>query len=427
MNENRIKIQRSFRMKKIYESWNNVSLVKRIIIGMLLGVVFALLAKNVAQMEFLSFVSIFGTIFVSSLKAVAPILVFFLVMSALANHQKDKKTNMSRVLSLYLIGTFLAALTAVIVSFISPVTLTLTDIPAETMTSPQSVTEVLSNLIASIFVNPVDALMNANYLGILAWGVVLGLALQKAADSTKVAITNISDALTQIVRWVISLAPIGIMGLVFTAVYENGLDIFIEYGQLLAVLVATMLFVALVMNPIIVYINTRKNPYPLVFRCLKESGITAFFTRSSAANIPVNMELCEKLDLDKDTYSISIPLGATINMEGAAITITILTLAAAHTLGIPVSFFQALLLSVVAALCACGASGVAGGSLLLIPLACSLFGIPEDIAMQVVAIGFIIGVVQDSCETALNSSTDVVFTAAADHANKRKNESLETV
>jgi serine/threonine transporter len=282
------------------------------------------------------------------------------------------------------------------------------------------VTEVLKTLLMNIVDNPVRALTNANYIGILAWAVILGLALKNAKDSTKSMISNVSDALSQMVRWVISFAPLGIMGLVFESIATSGIESLLSYGQLLAVLVGTMVFIALVVNPMIVFITIRQNPYPLVFRCIRESGLTAFFTRSSAANIPVNMGLCERLGLDKDTYSVSIPLGATINMAGAAVTISVLTLAAVHTLGIQVDMGTAVILSVLAAVSACGASGVAGGSLLLIPLACSLFGIPNDVAMQVVGVGFIVGVIQDSCETALNSSTDVLFTAAADIAKRRK-------
>lgn len=401
-------------MKNLLESWNKLSLVKQIIIGLLIGAIMAVTIPDIAKP-----IVIFGSLFVGGLKAIAPILVFFLVMSAISQHKSGHQTNMKSIIGLYLLGTFLSGLSAVVASFIFPVELTLVS-GAENMTPPGGVVEVLRTLLLNIVDNPIKALYNANYIGILAWAVLLGLALKNAPDSTKTMISNFSDALSQMVKWVISFAPLGIMGLVFEAIATNGIESLLSYGQLLLVLVGTMLFVALVVNPIMVYINIRKNPYPLVFKCLRESGITAFFTRSSAANIPVNMSLCERLTLDKDTYSVSIPLGATINMSGAAITISILTLAAVNTLGIEVDMATALILSILSAVSACGASGVAGGSLLLIPLACSLFGIPNDIAMQVVGVGFIVGVIQDSCETALNSSTDVLFTSVAEFRQWRK-------
>lgn len=391
-----------------------MSLVKRILIGLIIGIALA-----VAIPEQASFVVIFGSLFVGALKAVAPVLVLFLVMSAISQHKAGHQSNMSSIIVLYLLGTFLAGFIAVVVSFIFPVTLTLAA-GAESVTPPGGVVEVLRTLLLNIVDNPVKALFNANYIGILAWAVMLGFALRHAADSTKTFISNMSDAVSQMVKWVINFAPLGIMGLVFDSIATNGLETLLSYGQLLAVLVGCMFFVALVVNPIIVFVKIKENPYPLVFRCLKQSGITAFFTRSSAANIPVNLELCEQLGLDKDNYSVSIPLGATINMAGASITISVLTLAAVHTLGIQVDMATAFILSVLSAVCACGASGVAGGSLLLIPLACSLFGIPNDIAMKVVGVGFIVGVLQDSCETALNSSTDVLFTAAAEFADWKK-------
>ena len=327
---------------------------------------------------------------------------------------------MKRVLVLYLVGTFLAGTLAVIVSFIFPVELALAE-GAGDVTPPEGIGQVLQTLIFNIVSNPIDALLNANYIGILAWAIVLGIALRGASDATKNFLGEISDAVSTVVRWVIKLAPLGVMGLVFDSIATTGIEALLSYGKLIVVLVGAMFADALIINPIIVFLNTKQNPYPLVLKCLKDSGITAFFTRSSAANIPVNMRLCEELKLNKDTYSISIPLGATINMGGAAITIAILTLAATHTLGIEVDILTAVLLCVLSAISACGASGVAGGSLLLIPLACSLFGIPNDIAMQVVGVGFIVGVIQDSCETALNSSTDVLFTATAELAEKRKN------
>lgn len=401
-------------MKDLFVKWNQISLVKRIIAGLIIGLILALTIPEQA-----SFVSIFGQLFVSALKAVAPVLVLFLVINAISSQKSGKKTNMKSVIGLYAIGTVLAGFVAVVMSFIFPTTLTLKE-SAQDVAPPSGVLEVLETLLFNIVTNPVSAIMDANYIGILAWGLVLGITLKKASDSTKTAIQNISDAITTVVQWVISLAPFGIMGLVFDAISANGLSALGEYAQLLFMLVGAMLIIALIVNPLLVYIWARRNPYPLIFAALKESGLTAFFTRSSAANIPVNMRLCEKLGLDKDTYAVSIPLGATINMAGAAVTISVLTLSAAFTLGIEVDFATAVILMVLSAVSAAGASGVAGGSLLLIPVACSLFGISDDIAMQVVAIGFIIGVIQDSCETALNSSSDVVFTAAADYAKARK-------
>ena len=394
--------------------WYKLSLVKRIIAGLVIGIILAVTIPDIAKP-----ITIFGALFVGALKAIAPILVFFLVASAISQHKKGQQTNMKSVIVLYLLGTFLAALVAVVASFLFPVTLTLGS-GVEDVTAPGGVVEVLKALLLNVVDNPIKALFNANYIGILSWALMLGFTLKNAAASTKLMLSNVSDALTEMVRIVIAFAPLGIMGLVFDVISTSGIGVLLGYGKLLAVLIGCMLFVALVVNPIIVYIYIRSNPFPLVFRCLRESGITAFFTRSSAANIPVNMTLCEDLGLDRDTYSVSIPLGATINMAGAAVTISVLTLAAVHTLGIPVDFGTALILSILAAISACGASGVAGGSLLLIPLAASLFGIPNDVAMQIVGVGFIIGVLQDSFETALNSSTDVLFTAAAEFAERRK-------
>ncbi|MBX9976473.1 serine/threonine transporter SstT [Cytobacillus firmus] len=401
-------------MKKAISKWNQISLVKRILLGIIAGIALALTIPKAA-----GWITIFGTLFVGALKAVAPILVFFLVMHAISKHRSGHKTNMKSIIALYGLSTFLAGAVAVFVSFIFPVTLSLAP-GAEDVTPPGGIAEVLQTLLTNVVDNPVNALINGNYIGILTWAILLGMALRKAADTTKNMLANFSDAISTLVKWVISFAPIGIMGLVFDAIVTNGLSALLDYGKLLAILLGSMFFIALVVNPLIVFLNIRRNPYPLVFKCLRESGITAFFTRSSAANIPVNMSLCEKLGLDEDTYSVSIPLGATVNMAGAAVTISILTLAAVHTLGIQVDFATALILSVLAAVSAAGASGVAGGSLLLIPLAASLFGIPNDIAMQVVGVGFIIGVLQDSCETALNSSSDVLFTATAEYAKKRK-------
>lgn len=390
------------------------SLVGQILVGLILGILLESIAPNAAIA-----VGLLGSLFVSALKAVAPILVFVLVAASIANHKAGQRTNMRPILFLYLLGTFSAALVAVVLSFAFPSTLTLvagnTDI-----TPPGGIVEVLRSLLMNVVDNPFRALTTGNFIGILAWAIGLGVALRHASDTTKLVVSDLSYGITFIVRVVIRFAPLGIFGLVASTLAETGFDALWGYAQLLAVLIGAMLIVALILNPLIVFWKIRRNPYPLVFTCLRESGLTAFFTRSSAANIPVNMELAKKLKLHEDTYSVSIPLGATINMAGAAITITVLTLAAVHTLGITVDLPTALLLSVVASICACGASGVAGGSLLLIPLACSLFGINNDLAMQVVAVGFIIGVLQDSCETALNSSTDVLFTAAACQAEEAK-------
>lgn len=401
-------------MKELFKAWNRLSLVMQIAIGLVIGIILALTAPDKV-----SGITIFGSLFVGALKGVAPVLVFFLVMSAISQHKTGQKTNMKSIIALYLIGTFAAGCIAVVASFIYPLTLTFTDSVSD-IAPPSGITEVLKTLVFNMVANPVDSLLNANYIGILVWAILLGVALRHAAEGTKTMLSNIADAVSQVVRWVIRFAPLGVMGLVFDAIATNGIDALKKYASLIVLLVAVMLIDALIVNPIMVFIVTRKNPYPLVLKCLKDSGITAFFTRSSAANIPVNMRLCEELGLDKDTYSISIPLGATINMGGAAITISVLALAAANTLGIAVDIPTAVILCVLSALSACGASGVAGGSLLLIPLACSLFGIPNDLAMQVVGVGFIIGVIQDSCETALNSSTDVLFTAAADIASKKR-------
>lgn len=382
------------------------NLVLQILAGIVFGIILATVAPESAKSA-----GMLGSLFVGALKAVAPILVFILVAASIANQKKNQHTYMRPIVVLYLLGTLTAALTAVVLSFLFPTTLTLVS-GAEGTTPPQGIGEVMNTLLFKLVDNPVSALMNANYIGILAWAVGLGLALHHASATTKAVFEDLSHGVSQIVRFIIRLAPFGIFGLVSSTLATTGFEALAGYAHLLFVLLSSMAIIALVVNPIIVFIKTKQNPYPLVLQCIRESGVTAFFTRSSAANIPVNMALCEKLKLDEDTYSVSIPLGATINMAGAAITITTLTLAAVHTLGIEVDLLTALLLSIVAAVSACGASGVAGGSLLLIPLACGLFGIPNEIAMQVVAVGFIIGVVQDSAETALNSSTDVVFTAA---------------
>lgn len=400
-------------MKNLVTRWNEISLVKRIICGLIIGIVLGLVVPQATAL------SLLGNLFVGALKAIAPILVLFLVMSALAKHQEGKQTNMKHIIGLYLLGTFLAGLMAVIASFLFPITLTLTQSTSD-ITPPGGIGEVLNTLMMNLVANPIDALVNANYIGILAWAVLLGIALRKAPEGVKVAIESVADAISQIVRWIINCAPFGVLGLVFTTISQQGIDSLLSYGKLIVLLVGTMAFVAFVVNPIIVFIGIRRNPFPLVLKCLKDSGITAFFTRSSAANIPVNMRLCAELGLDRDTYAVSIPLGSTINMGGAAVTISILALAAANTLGIQVDFASAVVLSVLSAVSACGASGVAGGSLLLVPLACSLFGIPNDVAMQVVGVGFIVGVIQDSCETAINSSTDVLYTAVAELSKRRK-------
>ena len=399
---------------KLLQAWNRISLVKRIIVGLLVGVILGLVIPS-AQV-----IGILGDLFVGALKALAPLLVFFIVMGSLARQKQGGGSNMKTVIVLYLAGTFFAALCAVIASFLFPSTLLLAE--GASNTAPGGIGEVIRNLLMNAVSNPVSAIAGANYIGVLVWAVILGLALRTASDTTKTVLANLSDALSTAIRWVISCAPFGICGLVFTTVSTTGLAAFGSYLHVIGVLVGCMFFVALVVNPILVFLCIRKNPYPLVFKCLRDSGIMAFFTRSSAANIPVNMSLCKELGLDEDKYSVSIPLGATINMAGAAITISVLTLAAANTLGIEVDFATAFLLSLVSTVSACGASGVAGGSLLLIPLACSMFGISNDVAMQVVGIGFIIGVIQDSCETALNSSSDVLFTATAEFYARRKAE-----
>ena len=400
-------------MKRIIRAWNKASLIKRILIGMLLGASLGLLFPN------LSGLGILGDLFVGGLKAIAPVLVFTLVANALSQHQKGQDTNMKTVIFLYLLDTFAAALLAVLASFLFPVQITLSSASTE-VAPPDGIGQVLSNLLLNLVDNPLNAVVKANYIGILSWAVVFGLAMREASKNSKELLKTMAGVTSKIVEWIINLAPFGIMGLVFKTISDKGITSLANYGILLGLLIATMAFVALVINPLIAFLFMRKNPYPLVLKCLRVSGITAFFTRSSAANIPVNMKLCQDLGLNPDTYSVSIPLGSTINMAGAAVTINILTLAAVNTLGIPVDFGTAFVLSVVAAISACGASGIAGGSLLLIPVACSLFGISNDVAMQVVGVGFVIGVIQDSCETALNSSTDVLFTAVAEYASARK-------
>ncbi|MDU9037232.1 serine/threonine transporter SstT [Pseudomonas corrugata] len=391
----------------LLQRFKRTSLVTQIVIGLIIGIALAWLAPDVAKST-----AFIGKVFVSALKAVAPILVFVLVMASIANHKQGQETHIRPILFLYLLGTFAAAVVAVVASALFPSSLVLSAQDVA-VTAPGGIGEVLQSLLLSVVDNPVRALTSGNFIGILAWAIGLGIALRHAGETTRTMLDDLSNGVTAIVRLVIRFAPLGIFGLVASTLATSGFGALLGYLHLLTVLIGCMLFVALVVNPLIVFWKLRRNPYPLVFTCLRESGITAFFTRSSAANIPVNLELSKRLGLHEDTYSISIPLGATINMAGAAITITVLSLAAVHTLGIVVDIPTAVLLSIVAAVCACGASGVAGGSLLLIPLACSLFGIPSEIAMQVVAVGFIIGVLQDSAETALNSSTDVLFTAAA--------------
>ena len=383
-----------------------LGLVPQILIGLVAGTVLALAWPSAGQA-----VGLLGEVFITALKSVAPILVLVLVAASIANQPKAGGGHIKPILGLYLIGTLAASLVGVTASFLFPTTLVLQQ-AVEGAAAPSGVGAVLKTLLMSVFDNPIRALANANYIGLLAWGVALGLALRQAGDTTRKVVGDLSRAITTVVRWVIMLAPLGVFGIVASTLASTGLGALTDYLHLLAVLVGAMLFVALVVNPLIVLLVTRRNPYPLVLTCLRESGITAFFTRSSAANIPVNMALCKKLGLHEETYSVAIPLGATINMAGAAVTISVLTLAAVNTLGIAVDLPTALLLSVLAAIAACGASGVPGGSLLLIPLACGLFGISDSVAMQVVAVGFVVGVVQDSAETALNSSTDVVFTAA---------------
>lgn len=397
-------------LHRIILTWKKTNLIKRISLGILCGALLAVLFPQASA------IGLLGEIFVGGLKAIAPLLVFALVANALSQQKKGEKSNMKKVILLYLLGTFAAALVSVLVSFVFPLEIDLAD-AKQSLSPPDGIGQVLSNLLLKLVDNPLNALISANYIGILSWAVVFGIAMREASHHSKDLLRTSAEVTSKIVEWIINLAPFGILGLVYTTISGKGFQALQSYGLLLLVLIATMLIVALIINPLIVFVMLRKNPYPLVWRCLRVSGVTAFFTRSSAANIPVNMKLCRDLNLNPETYSVSIPLGATINMAGAAITINTLTLAAVHTLGIQVDFATAFVLSIVAAVSACGASGVAGGSLLLIPVACSLFGISNDLAMQVVSVGFVIGVIQDSCETALNSSTDVLFTAVAEMRN----------
>ena len=395
-------------MKKLWNKWTEIALVKRILVGLVLGAILGLTVPGATG------ISILGDVFVSALKAIAPLLVFFLVISSLCNAGNSHGGVIKTVIILYMFSTVLAAVIAVFASMAFPVKLTLATAAATDTAAPQGIAEVLNNLLLNVVANPVSSLVNANYVGILTWAILLGLAFRAANDMTKNVLNDIANGTSAVVSWIINMAPFGIFGLVFNTVSTNGLEIFTTYGKLLALLVGCMLFIYFVTNPLLVYWCIRKNPYPLIFHCLKRSALTAFFTRSSAANIPVNMKVCEEMGLDRDTYSVTIPLGATINMDGAAITITVMTMATAFTLGIHVDIPTAIILSLLAALSACGASGVAGGSLLLNPMACSLFGISDDISMQVVAVGFIIGVIQDSVETALNSSSDLLLSASAE-------------
>lgn len=400
-------------MSNALAKWQGISLILRIIIGMIIGIAFALSVPGNTILP------IFGKVFVGLLKGIAPILVFVLVISALANASGNIGGRFKNVIMIYIFGTFFASVTAVLACQLFPVTMKLTD--AATDAAPDGIGQILTTIITNVVANPVNALMNGNYLSILCWAIIFGLGFKKlASKGTCDMVADLAAVVSKAVFWIIQLAPFGIMGLVFSAVSENGLEIFVDYGRLLLVLVGCMFAMALIVNPLITFFFLRRNPYPLVWKCLKISGVTAFFTRSSAANIPVNMELCKDMGLDEDFYSVSIPLGATINMEGAAITITVMAMSVAYTLGIAVDIPTAILLSVLSAVGACGASGVAGGSLLLIPMACSLFGISNDIAMQAVGVGFIIGVIQDSCETGLNSSSDALFTAIAEFYDRRK-------
>lgn len=404
-------------IKNLVKKYNETNLVLRIFIGIVIGVILAIFLPT------LPWIPILGDLFVGALKAIAPMLVFILVMGSLAQGVKKSGGKFRIVISLYMLSTFLAAITAVLASYIFPQMLTLATETQNIDSVPQGLSEIIHNLLVKIVINPISSLSESNYLGILFWAIITGVALKDiVSDSTKDMLKDFTKSVSQIVAWIINLAPFGIMGLVYYSVSTNGIEIFVQYGKLILLLAVCMFIVALVTNPIIIALFTRHNPYPLILKCLKESGITAFFIRSSAANIPVNMKLCEELGLDKELYSVSIPLGATINMSGGAVTITIMALAAAHTLGIDVSFSTAVILSLLATFAACGASGIAGGSLLLIPSACSLFGISNEIAIQVVGIGFIISVLQDSLETALNSSSDVVFTATADYYRKSHSE-----
>ena len=402
------------KVSNLLKKWTGMSLVVRILIGLVIGAVLGLVCPKWTA------VGILGKVFVGALKAIAPILVALLVASSIAKAKGGLGARFRTVIILYMVSTLCAAVFAVLASFLFPVTISLQGAEGEAA-APGGLSDVFLTLLGNMVMNPIQALASANYIGILFWAIILGFALKlMASEGTVRVVSDLADAVSQIVRWVIQFAPFGILGLVFSSVSESGLDIFVQYGKLILLLVGCMCCTAFIVNPFIAWLHIRQNPYPLYWQCLKESGLNAFFTRSSAANIPINMDLCKRLGLDEEFYSVSIPLGSTINMNGAAVTITVLSLAVAHTVGIEVSFASALFLSIVATLGACGASGVAGGSLLLVPMACSLFGIGNDIAMQAVAVGFIIGVVQDSVETALNSSSDAFFTAVAEFHDRRK-------
>ena len=409
------------KVQKVIKKYNETSLILRIVIGLAIGIVLGLLIPDIP------FISLFGDLFVGALKAIAPILVFVLVISSLACGAGGLDSRFGYVIFLYLFSTLLAGVAAVFASFLFPLTVKLTG-TADISAAPSGVGSVLKNLVVSMVSNPVDALTRGNYISILFWAVLLGLIFKGIAkEGTKQLISDLADAVSKLVGWIISLAPFGIMGLIYSTISKSGLSIFVDYGKLLLLLVCTMLVVAFILNPFLVFLSIRRNPYPLVLRCIKESAFMAFFMRSSAANIPVNLELCDKLGLDENLYSVSIPLGATINMDGAAVVITIMTMTAANTVGIRVDLPSAIVLSILSTLAACGASGVAGGSLLLVPMACSLFGISQDTAMQMVGVGYIINVVQDSFETALNSSGDVLFTATAEYRSwKKQGKSLPT-
>ena len=400
-------------LENLVKKYNDTSVVIKIVVGIILGAIVACILPQA------SWLRIFGDLFVGALKAIAPMLVFILVISSLASGAKKHDGRFRTVIFLYILSTLVAAFCAITTSYLFPVDLALTSQIADTQAIPHGVGEIIHGLLVKIVINPLSSLSDGNYLGILFWSIISGIALREvASDNTKNLLNDFAKSTSKLVLWIINFAPVGIFGLVYSAISTNGPEIFITYGKLILLLVGCMLLVYFIANPVIIFALIKQNPYPLILRCFKESGITAFFTRSSAANIPVNMALCEKLGLDKNLYSVSIPLGATINMSGAAITISVMTMAAVHTLGISVSFPLALLLSILSTFAACGASGIAGGSLLLIPLACSLFGIPNDVAMHVVGVGFIVGVIQDSLETALNSSSDVIFSAVADYHKK---------
>ncbi|MDO5295522.1 MAG: serine/threonine transporter SstT [bacterium] len=402
-------------LRQLWEKWNQLSLVKQIICGIVLGLVLALSVPK------LTFISLFGTLFVGALKSVAPLLVFFLVMDSLAQHKSSTPTNIKSIIILYCVSMLLAALAAVFITMTFAPTLVLQGV-GESSPAPSNIGEVLHSVFTSFVQNPVEAISKANYIGILFWAVIFGVILRPARESTKTVLHDTAEAVSKVIGFVIRFAPLGVMGLLYKAISDGGLSSLLVYGKLILVLVGIMLFTALILNPLIVFFTISGNPYPLVWKCLRDSGVTAFFTRSSAANIPVNMAICEELKLDRATYSVSIPLGATINMCGAAITITTMTLATVNTLHIHIDIISAILMCIMATISACGSSGVAGGSLLLIPLACGMFGISDEIAMQVVGTGFIIGVIQDSCETALNSSSDLLFTAAADIRRQKQSQ-----